>query len=121
MVKLTKAADQQFIASKKTNKSNLNYKDRTNKEGMTELQTVATTGAIYDPTMNAGFSRINDLVLDTVSSSDSAQLTPKGSAKALEPLYRGLGIETSVGLLLLPAAPSSSSFWYRGSRNDCQV
>lgn len=50
------------------------------------------------------------------------QLTPNGSLKALEPLYRGFGIETSVGLVLPPTAPSSPSFCHRGNnRKHCQL
>lgn len=50
------------------------------------------------------------------------RLTPNGSLKALEPLYRGFGIETSVGFVLPPVAPSSSSFCHRGNnRSDYQL
>lgn len=46
-------------------------------------------------------------------------LTPNGSVKALEPLYRGFGMETSVGFFLPPAVLSSSSFCHR--RNNKHV
>lgn len=42
----------------------------------------------------------------------SGRLTPKGSAKALEPLYKGLGMETRAGLDGPPDGLSSSSFWF---------
>lgn len=71
--------------------------------------------------------KLSEQYKDTVQLTDDiniqiSQLTPNGSAKALEPLYRGFGIDTSVGLVLPPAAPSSSSFCHTGNdRKQCQL